>query len=137
MQEENKLTSAYQKLYASAMVEFDGKTMPLPKLGPYKESQDRAVRRAAYEAEGKFFDEHQQELDELFDKLVKNRTEQAKRMGHENYLQLGYDRLGRNCYDPKKVEALPGADRQGHGAHRGAGQGGSEKAPGARPPALL
>ena len=106
MQEENKLTSAYQKLYASAMVEFDGKTMPLPKLGPYKESQDRAVRRAAYEAEGKFFDEHQQELDELFDKLVKNRTEQAKRMGHENYLQLGYDRLGRNCYDPKKVEAF-------------------------------
>ena len=27
-------------------------------------------------------------------------------MGHENYLQLGYDRLGRNCYDPKKVEAF-------------------------------
>ena len=37
MQEENKLTSAYQKLYASAMVEFDGQTIPLPKLGPYKE----------------------------------------------------------------------------------------------------
>ena len=34
MMEENKLSSQYQKLYASAMVEFDGKTMPLPLLGP-------------------------------------------------------------------------------------------------------
>ena len=50
MQEENKLTSAYQKLYASAMVEFDGQTMPLPKLGPYKESPDRAVRLSASNA---------------------------------------------------------------------------------------
>ena len=106
MQEENKLASAYQKLYASAMVEFDGKTMPLPKLGPYKESPDRAVRRAAYETEGRFFDAHQEELDDLFDKLVKNRTQQAKLLGHNNYLQLGYDRLGRNCYGPKDVEAF-------------------------------
>lgn len=106
MQEENKLTSEYQKLYASAMVEFDGKTMPLPKLGPYKQSTDRAVRKAAYETEGKFFDAHQQELDEIYDKLVKNRTAQAKLMGYENYLPLGYDRLGRNCYDPGKVAAF-------------------------------
>ena len=106
MQEENKLTSAYQKLYASAMVEFQGQTMPLPKLGPYKEHPDRAVRKAAYETEGKFFDDHQAELDELFDKLVKNRTEQARLLGHENYLQLGYDRLGRNCYGPGKVAAF-------------------------------
>ena len=51
MQEENKLQSEYQKLYASAAVEWEGETIPLPKLGPYKQSPDRAVRRAAYEAE--------------------------------------------------------------------------------------
>ena len=104
MAEENKLTSEYQKLYASAMVEFDGKTMPLPMLGPYKLSTDRAVRKAAYETEGRFFDEHQAELDELYDKLVRNRTAQAKLMGYENYLPLGYDRMGRNCYGPEQVE---------------------------------
>jgi M3 family oligoendopeptidase len=106
MAEENRLSSEYQKLYASAMVEFDGKTMPLPKLGPYKQSTDRAVRKAAYETEGRFFDEHQQELDELYDKLVKNRTEQARMLGYENYLPLGYDRMGRNCYGPGKVAAF-------------------------------
>ena len=56
MQEENRLTSRYQKLYANMTVEFDGKTMPMPMLGKYKVSADRAVRRAAYEAEGKVFD---------------------------------------------------------------------------------
>ena len=53
MAEENKLVSDYQKLYASAMVEFDGQTMPLPMLGPYKQSTDRTVRKAAYETEGR------------------------------------------------------------------------------------
>jgi len=106
MQEENKLASEYQKLYASAAVEFDGQTMPLPKLGPYKQSPDRAVRKAAYEAEGKWFDAHQAELDELYDKLIKNRTAQGRAMGYENYLPLGYDRLGRNCYGPAQVAAF-------------------------------
>ncbi|MBQ2927553.1 MAG: M3 family oligoendopeptidase [Oscillospiraceae bacterium] len=106
MAEENKLVSDYQKLYASAMVEFDGKTMPLPMLGPYKQSTDRAVRKAAYETEGRFFDAHRQELDSLYDQLVKNRTAQGKLMGYDNFIPLGYDRMNRNCYGPAKVAAF-------------------------------
>lgn len=104
MQRENALQSEYQKLYAGAMVEFDGETLPLPRLGPYKQSTDREVRKKAYETEGRFFDSHSEALDRIFDELVKNRTEQAKILGHENYLQLGYDRLGRNCYGATQVE---------------------------------
>ena len=106
MQEAGKLEAQYQKLYAGLTVEFDGKTMPLPMLGAYKESPDRAVRRAAYEAEGKVFDANREELDEIFDKLVKNRNAQGRLMGYENYLQLGYDRLGRNCYGGKELAAF-------------------------------
>lgn len=106
MQEASKLETQYQKLYAGMTVEFDGKTMPLPMLGKYKESPDRAVRRAAFEAEGRAFDAHQGELDEIFDKLVKNRNAQGRLLGHENYLQLGYDRLGRNCYGGRELAAF-------------------------------
>lgn len=106
MQEENKLVSEYQNLYASATVEFDGKTMPLPFLGPYKQDPDRAVRKAAYEADAKFFDSHREELDTLYDKLVKVRDAQAKKMGLPNYIPLGYDRMGRNCYTAKDVAAF-------------------------------
>ena len=106
MQEENKLVSEYQNLYASATVEFDGRTMPLPLLGPYKQDPDRAVRKAAYEADAKFFDSHREELDTLYDKLVKVRDAQAKKMGLPNYIPLGYDRMGRNCYTAKDVAAF-------------------------------
>jgi len=108
MQRENKLASDYQKLYASAVVEFDGQKLPLPKLGPYKQSPDRATRRRAYETEAAFFDAHRGELDRLYDELVACRTEQARVLGHENYIPLGYDRMGRNCYGPDKVAAFRG-----------------------------
>lgn len=103
MQEENRLQSEYQRLYASATAEWQGEQLPLPKLGPFKQSTDRAVRRAAFEAEAHWFDDHQEELDSLFDKLVKCRTAQGKALGYDNYLPLGYDRLGRNCYGPEQT----------------------------------
>ena len=106
MQEENKLTSEYQRLYASAAVEWEGEMIPLPKLGPFLQSPDRTVRKAACETKARWFDEHQKELDELYDKLVKNRTAQGKAMGYENYVPLGYDRLGRNCWGPKECAAF-------------------------------
>ena len=106
MQEANKLESAYQELYASGTVEWEGETIPLPMLGLYKESPDRAIRKKAFEKEGGFFDAHREELDTIFDKLVKNRNAQARLLGHENYLQLGYDRLGRNCYGYEELKAF-------------------------------
>ena len=106
MQEENKLESAYQELYAAATVEWEGETIPLPMLGIYKESPDRAIRKKAFEKEGGFFDAHREELDTIFGKLVKNRNAQARLLGHDNYLQLGYDRLGRNCYGYEELKAF-------------------------------
>lgn len=103
LQEENALTSHYQKLYASAKIDFDGKVLTVAQLTPYKQSADRAVRKAAYEAEGSFFDANREQFDEIYDKLVKNRTAQAKKLGYENYLELGYIRLNRNCYGPADV----------------------------------
>lgn len=106
MQEENRLSTEYQKLYASARIPFQGKTVTVAQLGPYKESTDRATRRAALEAEGSFFDQHRQEFDALFDKLVKNRTEQAKKLGFESFVELGALRRQRNCYSPADVAAF-------------------------------
>ena len=106
MQQENKLSSEYQKLYASAVVEFDGKKLPLPRLTPYLQSPDRAVRKAAFETQARFFDAHQDELDRIYDELVKNRTAQARLLGYENFLPLGFDRMGRNCYGPAEVAAF-------------------------------
>ncbi len=103
MQEENQLVTEYQKLYASARIPFGGKVLTVAQLGPYKESTSRTTRKAALEAEGSFFDEHRQEFDQLFDKLVKNRTQQAKALGFESFVELGAIRRQRNCYSPADI----------------------------------
>ena len=62
------------------------------------------MRKAALEAEGKFFDEHQAEFDELYTKLIENRNAQARAMGYENYVPLSYLRMQRLGYGRKEVE---------------------------------
>ena len=106
MQEENRLRSEYQKLCACAVVDFDGRRLPLPQLGPFKESTSRDVRRRAFAAEGAWYDGHREELDELYGKLVKNRTGQGRAMGYENFIPLAYDRLSRNCWGPEDAAAF-------------------------------
>ena len=105
MQEENALTMEYDKLIASAKISFDGKELNLSLMRPYLIHQDRSVRAAAWKEYSAFFEANADKLDEIYDKLVKNRTAQAKKMGYDNYLELGYYRMGRNCYGRKEVEA--------------------------------
>lgn len=104
--EENKLQSEYQKLFASATALWEGETIPLPKLTKYKMSGDREVRKAAFLKDAEFFENHREEFDSLYDRLVKIRNKQARMLGYDNFIQMGYDRLGRNCYGPEKVAAF-------------------------------
>lgn len=96
MAEENELCSAYERLYASARIEFQGKVCNISQLSAFRQNPDRAVRKAAIEAEGNFFDSHRGEIEDIYDRLVKNRTEQAKRLGYENFVDLAYVRRQRS-----------------------------------------
>ena len=106
MQEENVLKTEYNKLIAGAKIAFEGKELNLSLLRPYLVHSDRNVRAAAYRKQSEFFAENAEKLDEIFDRLVKNRTAQAREMGYENYLELGYYRMRRNCYGREEVEAF-------------------------------
>ena len=105
LQLENKLTTKYDKLKASAQIEFDGKILPLPGLSIYLQDKDRSVRKSAEEAVCGFYQEHEQEFDEIYDELVKVRTKIAKKLGFENFVELGYYRMGRTDYNSTMVEA--------------------------------
>lgn len=105
---ENALVTEYEKLLASAKIEFGGQTLNLSEIQKYTISPDRDVRRNAWLGVSGFFRENSTRLDEIFDELVKNRTEQAKKLGYENYVQLGYNRLGRNCYGPEEIKSYRG-----------------------------
>ena len=104
MQEENNLVTSYNKLIASAKIDWEGETLNLSLMTPYLSHVDRDVRIRAWNKYTAFFEENGDKLDEIFDKLVKNRTAQARELGYENYVELGYYRMNRNCYGKEQVE---------------------------------
>ncbi len=104
LQEENKLTSQYSKLVASAQIEFEGETLTLAQLSPYTESTDRSTRKKAMEAGAHFFVTHEQEFDQLYDQLVQIRHEIAVKLGFKNFVELGYVRMNRIGYDANDVK---------------------------------
>lgn len=111
MQEENKLSTAYAKLIASAKIPFRGEELTVSELAPYRESAEDATRNEAWEATCGFFAAHNEEWDSIYDKLVALRTEMGKKLGYENYIPLGYDRMDRNSYTARDVEAFRTAVR--------------------------
>lgn len=103
LKEENKLSSSFSKLVASANIQFDGKELNLSQLTPYTQSKDRAVRKAAAEARYNFVAENQESFDSIYDKLVKLRHGMATKMGLKNFVELGYLRMQRSDYNPEMV----------------------------------
>lgn len=104
MQEENRLKSEYNKLIASARIMFDGEEKNLSLMRPYLISNDREVRKAAWKAYSAYFQSIEAKLDELYDALVKNRTLQARTLGYDNFVELGYYRMNRNSYGKAEIE---------------------------------
>jgi M3 family oligoendopeptidase len=103
LQDENALSSQYDKIIAQAQIEFDGKSLTLAQIRPYCENPDRAVRKSATEAIAGWYSTKTAEIDEIFDKLVKIRTQIARELGFDNFIPLGYLRMQRNCYDQDMV----------------------------------
>ena len=65
---------------------------------------DDEIRKAAWIAEGNWYNEHGAELDEIYDELVKLRHGMGCKLGYGGYTKLGYYRMKRNCYGPEDVE---------------------------------
>lgn len=106
IQQEAKLTMQYQKLMATAQIDFDGKTLNLYGIQKYFEHPDRAVRKAAFKAYSDFYHSNEEEMEEIFDKLVKIRNEMGRALGYDNYIPLAYMQQGRSDYGQEEVAAF-------------------------------
>ncbi len=112
LQKENELVSEYEKLLATAKVPFEGKEYTLAQMSPFKTSPDDARRLAAWKAEGRWYKDNQAKLDEIYDRMTQLRDEMGKKLGYGGYTQLGYYRMGRNCYTKEDVEKFRASVRK-------------------------
>lgn len=109
LQEENELATKYEKLLASAQIPFEGENYTISQITPFKNDADDERRLAAWKAEGQWYKDHQEELDDLYDKLTHVRDAIGKKLGYDGYTELGYYRMKRNCYKKEDVEKFRAA----------------------------
>lgn len=102
--EENKESSAYVNLISSASIEFNGEHYSLSQMGKFTTSLDRETRLAASKKVWAFYEENDAKIGEIYDSMVKTRTKIAKKLGYENFVQLGYDRMGRLDWFPEDAK---------------------------------
>ena len=112
LQKENELTTEYAKLLASAQIPFEGGVFTLSQLTPFKTDADDARRLAAWKAEGRWYKDNQARLDGIYDELTHLRDSMGRKLGFSGYTELGYCRMGRNCYTKEDVEKFRAAVRK-------------------------
>jgi len=104
LQLENKLSTEYSKLVASAKIEFEGDTYNLSQMAPFLQNINRETRHQAQLAVSKFFADNEDQFDRIYDDMVGIRHKIAKKLGYKNFVQLGYDRFGRTDYTAADVK---------------------------------
>lgn len=100
---ENKLVASYVKLISSANIEYKGEFYNLSQLRPFMTDSDRAIRKEVSELYYGFFNDNLEELDRLYDELVKIRHLIANKLGFDTYTELGYLRMDRMDYNQEMV----------------------------------
>jgi M3 family oligoendopeptidase len=103
LEEEARVASRYTELLASSKLTIAGQTVNLAGLGPFAEDPDRSVRHEAERVRWDFFAANGDELDALYDQLVKLRHGMAVKLGFSTHTPLAYRRLRRVDYGPDDV----------------------------------
>ena len=102
--QESELTTRYNEITASAKIDVDGQTYNLSTIGRLVIDPDAGIRHRAYTAMGDFLLKNAEELDSIFDELVKLRAKKASMLGYDSYTDFRYIEFGRVDYTAADVE---------------------------------
>lgn len=103
---ESRLEAEYTELLAGAELDYMGETLSLSTIMKYRDHSDREVRHGADGVLWEWFGKNGEALDRIYDDLVKQRTELARTLGHDDFIELGYKRMARVDYDREAVDGF-------------------------------
>ncbi|MCA8949321.1 MAG: M3 family oligoendopeptidase [Planctomycetes bacterium] len=105
-QQEAELQTRQQAIMGGITVEFDGATRTLQQLASYYDNSDRSVREAAFHTALAARKAHWHELEEIYDELVRLRTQIARNAGFRTFTPYRFLELGRYDYDEAACRQL-------------------------------
>ncbi len=104
--EEARLATRYAEVMAARAVEVDGELQSPAGVRRFLSLADREKRLLAQKARDRFLTERRDELDDLFDQLVRLRDEMGRTLGLGGYVPLAYQLRSRIGYGPDDVAQL-------------------------------
>lgn len=99
--ENSKLSQKYQKTCGEMMVTFRGEEKTLQQMAPMMEETDRALREEAWRLVAARRLQDRYAINDLFDEMLKLRTQMAKNAGFDNYRDYMHQAYGRFDYTPQ------------------------------------
>lgn len=85
--EENELKAAYQRLTSKISISYKGKKLTRHEISEYLRSPDRNVRKEVWELETAQWMQIQDEVEDIFSRLLHLRTQLAVRTGFADYME--------------------------------------------------
>ena len=99
----SELCGEYQKIISSCQVEINGETKNFLTLQGLFSDEDREVRKHAFKEFSNFLRSNEKRMEEIWDELIKVRTQIGKNLGYDSYIPVAYLERGRIDYDPQDV----------------------------------
>lgn len=112
-EEENRLSARYSALTANLSAEVDGKRCTLGEMALMKDDSLRASRMKFDLLSQAAYGEAKEELDSLYDSLVKVRHQIALKLGQKSFTEVGYCRQSRTGYGREEAAAFRREVEQG------------------------
>ena len=96
--EENQLIRDYKKFSHSAKTLFEGRTTPVSVVIGKLNDNDPYTRKSAFLTYWNFVKDNEEKYQEIFEKLLINRKEQAATVQADDYTDIAFAELGRMDY---------------------------------------
>ncbi|CAH1000838.1 hypothetical protein LEM8419_01910 [Neolewinella maritima] len=103
LQQVNKLSSEFTQLRGGAAIELDGTTYNLSSIAPLEQVPDRDKRKKASTAKWDWFAQNRQRFEDVYGEMVTLRTEMARKLEYDSFVELGYANMNRTDYGPAEV----------------------------------
>ncbi|MFQ5430734.1 MAG: M3 family oligoendopeptidase [Phycisphaerae bacterium] len=107
--EDEKLRQRYQKLVGGLVARHDGREQTMQQMQRYLQEPDRAVRREAWEKCDEQWASARDEIDAIYDEMVKLRHRIARNAGCADYREYAFRELERFDYTASDCEAFAAA----------------------------
>ena len=101
---EKELYRQYHTLLIGKKFDFEGHLINIAGLSKFYGSNDRNLRKKAYDKRFEILESMEEDIDNIFNELIKVRTQIANKLGFKSYTDIGFIKMNRIGYTKEDLK---------------------------------